>query len=89
MEFFNGCIKMILHLPVFTIKTMLMLPRKIINRFIILSFFALVGYCLATAIAVKSVIGIVLAIVSLAAAIVFLYILLQEQKPVESDEITS
>ncbi|MEO6612197.1 MAG: hypothetical protein ABIT05_01700 [Chitinophagaceae bacterium] len=52
-----------------------MLSRQTLNRVIILVFMALVGFCLAKAIYNNSFMGIVLALVSLGAAIYFLYIL--------------
>ncbi|MBS1575306.1 MAG: hypothetical protein JST09_08385 [Bacteroidetes bacterium] len=63
-----------------------MISRKFFNRIIILSFFVLIGYCLATSIAVKSIIGIFLAIVSLGAGIVFLYLLAKQQQEPETEE---
>ena len=63
-----------------------MISRKLINRIIILSFFVLVGYGLATSIAVKSVLGIILALVSLGAGIRFLYLLAAQQQESESQE---
>lgn len=49
--------------------------RTIINRLIILGFMGSIGFCLARAIYFKSVLGIILALVSLAASVWFLYIL--------------
>ena len=63
-----------------------MISRKTINRIIILSFFVLIGYCLATSIAVKSVIGIILATVSLGAGVTFLYLLAKQQQEPETEE---
>lgn len=63
-----------------------MISRKFINRIIILSFFVLIGYCLATSIAVRSGIGIFLAAVSLGAGIVFLYLLAKQQQEAEAEE---
>jgi len=63
-----------------------MISRKFINRIVILSFFVLIGYCLATSIAVKSGIGIFLAIVSLGAGVVFLYLLAKQQQEQEAEE---
>ena len=51
-----------------------MITRSFLNRIIILGFMALVGFSLAKAIYHKSVMGIILAIVSLGAAITFLYL---------------
>ena len=63
-----------------------MISRKIINRVIILAFFVLIGYCLATSIAVKSIIGIVLAAISMGAGVIFLYLLAKQQQEVETEE---
>jgi membrane associated rhomboid family serine protease len=63
-----------------------MISRKFINRIVILSFFVLIGYCLATSIAVRSGIGIFLAIVSLGAGVVFLYLLAKQQQEQEAEE---
>jgi hypothetical protein len=63
-----------------------MISRKIINRVIILAFFVLIGYCLATSIAVRSVLGIILAAISMGAGIVFLYLLAGQQQENEAEE---
>jgi len=63
-----------------------MISRRIINRLIILSFFVLIGYCLATSIAVRSGIGIFLAVVSLGAGVIFLYLLAKNQQEAETEE---
>jgi hypothetical protein len=70
----------------FTFKTTLMISRKIINRLIILAFFVLIGYCLATSIAVRSGIGIFLAIVSLGAGVTCLYLLAKRQQEADAEE---
>jgi hypothetical protein len=70
----------------FTSKTTLMISGRIINRLIILSFFVLIGYCLATSIAVRSGIGILLALVSLGAGVTFLYLLGKKQDQPETEE---
>ena len=67
-------------------KTTLMISRKIINRVIILAFFVLIGYCLATSIAVKSIIGIVLATISMGAGVTFLYLLAKQQQKLLNQE---
>ena len=51
-----------------------MLARTFLNRFIILAFLILVGWCLARGIYYRSVIGIILALTSLGAAIYCLYL---------------
>lgn len=72
-----------------------MIPKKILNRAIILGFMCLVGYCLAKAIYTGSVMGILLALVSLGAGIYFLYIvakaredMLARQSGGETEEAT-
>ena len=57
--------------------------RAFLNRFIILGFMGLVGFCLAKAISTGSFIGILLAIVSLGAGIYFLYILAKAKSEME------
>ena len=51
-----------------------MLSRSNLNRIIIFGFLVLVGFCLAKAISKQSTLGIILALVSLAAVITFLCI---------------
>jgi len=46
-----------------------------ISRLLIIIFFALISYGLTGSIAVKSTMGIILAIISLGAAVVFVYLL--------------
>jgi len=61
-------------------------PLLIISRLLIIVFFGLISYGLTGSIAVKSTIGIILAIVSLGAAIVFVYLLPKlYQQPNEED----
>lgn len=52
-----------------------MIRRTLVNRLIFLVFMVLVGYSLAKAIQTQSVMGILLSVVSLAAAVYFLYLL--------------
>lgn len=63
-----------------------MLSRQTINRSIILAFMILVGFCFAKAINSGSVMGIILACVSLGAGIYFMYILAQAKKELEEAE---
>jgi general stress protein CsbA len=63
-----------------------MLSRQTINRLVIISFMVLVGYCLAKAIYHSSVMGIILALVSLSAGIYFLYILAKAKEEMEAEE---
>jgi hypothetical protein len=89
MERIYSCIPNVVPQPQnhsFTSKTTRMISRKIINRLIILSFFVLIGYCLATSIAVKSGLGIFLALISLGAGITFLYLLGKKQQEAETEE---
>ena len=65
-----------------------MISRQSINRIIILSFMALVGFCLAKAIYYSSVMGIILALVSLLAGVYFLYILAKAKEELETEEVT-
>ena len=60
--------------------------RQILNRIIILGFMAGVGFALAMAIYYKSFMGIALALISLGAAIYFLYILAKAKKELEEAE---
>lgn len=62
-----------------------MLSRPTLNRIIILSFMALIGYCLAKAIYHGSFMGIVLAMVSLGASIYFLYTLAKAKEEMEME----
>jgi hypothetical protein len=67
-------------------KNRLMNPLLIISRLLIIVFFGLISYGLTGSIAVKSTMGIILAIISLGAAIVFLYLLPKlYQQPNEED----
>ena len=64
-------------------KNQHMLARTFLNRLIILAFLILVGWCLARGIYYRSVIGTILALTSLGAAIYCLYLvgkLKQEQQ---------
>jgi uncharacterized membrane protein YhfC len=63
-----------------------MISRETINRIIIIGFMGLIGFCLAKAIYHKSFMGIMLAIISLGAAIYFLYILVKAGQELEADE---
>lgn len=63
-----------------------MIHRPILNRLIILSFMIIVGFCLARGIYYQSVMGIILAIVSLGAGIYFLYLLQKAKREMESAE---
>lgn len=60
-----------------------MLSRSLLNRIIILVFMVIVGFNLAKGFYYKSVVGIILAIVSLVAAIVFLYLLAKAKEDME------
>ena len=63
-----------------------MISRESINRLIIIGFMILVGFCLAKAIYYKSVMGIILALTSLAAGIYFLYILAKAKEEMETQK---
>ena len=60
----------------------------LISRLLVIIFFALISYGLTGSIAVRSVLGIILAIISLGAAVVFLYLLpkLYQQSNEEEDQ---
>ena len=71
------------------LKNRLMLSRSTLNRIIIIGFMIfLVGFCLAKAIYHKSFMGILLALVSLGAAVYFLYVLAKAREEMESEEVT-
>ncbi len=70
----------------FITKIQLMLSRSVINRLLILGFMVLVGFCLAKGIYYKSVIGIILAIVSLGAGVYFLYLLAKAKEEMQKEE---
>ena len=72
------------HILIF--KTTLMISRKFFNRAIIILFFVLTGYCLANSLAVRSIIGIVLAAISMGAGITFLYLLAKQQEETDPEE---
>jgi hypothetical protein len=63
-----------------------MISRESINRIIIIGFMILVGFCLAKAIYHQSVMGIILALTSLAAGIYFLYILAKAKEEMEAEK---
>jgi Ca2+/Na+ antiporter len=69
-----------------TPKNRLMISRHHLNRIIIISFMVLIGFSLAKAIYHKSFMGITLALVSLSAAIYFLYILAKAKEEMEAEE---
>jgi uncharacterized membrane protein len=59
-----------------------------ISRFLVIVVFALISYSLTGSIAVRSTMGIILAIVSLGATAVFLYLLPKlYQRPNEEDSL--
>ena len=64
-----------------------MISRQFLNRFIILLFLALIGFCLARSIYYGSVMGVILALTSLGASIYFLYLLAKaKEENVETEE---
>ena len=75
--------------PLFLTKNQLMLSRTILNRVIILGFMVLVGWCLARGIYYRSVMGIILALTSLGAAIYFLYLLAKMKEELQQQEETA
>jgi hypothetical protein len=72
----------------FGIKPPLMNSRTIINRSIILSVFVIAGYLLARSFYYGSFIGIVLALVAIAAWSVFLYKLNKMQTENDTEEVS-
>jgi hypothetical protein len=73
--------------PLLSPKTWLMSSRQIINRSIIIGFMILIGFALAKAINNGSFMGILLALVSLGAAVYFLYIVAKAQQEMEEEKI--
>jgi len=73
------------NLPTPGIKSKLMNSRTLLNRMIILGFMVLVGYCLARSIYYQSVIGTVLAIVSLGSGLYFLNLLAKANQQTEKE----
>jgi len=69
------------------IKTSFMNSRTIINRTIILSVFVIAGYLLARSFYYGSFIGIILAIVAIAAWAMFLYKLNKIQSANDAEEV--
>lgn len=63
-----------------------MLSRTTLNKIIIISFMMLIGFSLAKAIYHKSFMGITLALVSLVAAIYFLYVLAKAKEEMEAEK---
>jgi hypothetical protein len=63
-----------------------MISRNFLNRTIILVFMALVGLGFAKSIQHGSIIGFILAMASLGAAIYFLYLLAKAKEETESEE---
>lgn len=63
-----------------------MISRTVLNRIIILVFMALIGYSIAKSIQHGSVIGFILALASLVAAIYFLYLLAKAKEEIDKEE---
>jgi hypothetical protein len=63
-----------------------MTSKTFINRLIILGFMGLVGFCLAKSISAGSVMGIILALISLGAGIYFLFILAKANEEMRSEK---
>lgn len=75
-----NCIQVLIHLLPHP-KNRLMNLHIIISRLVIIAFFTLISYGLSSSIAAGSVMGIILAIISLSAAIMFLYLLPKLNQP--------
>ncbi len=65
-----------------------MISRPTLNKIIIIAFMVLIGFSLAKAIYHKSFMGITLALVSLGAAVYFLYVLAKAKEEMEAEETT-
>ncbi|MDZ4794013.1 MAG: hypothetical protein SGI83_07015 [Bacteroidota bacterium] len=65
-----------------------MISRTTLNKIIIISFMVLIGFSLAKAIYHKSFMGIALALVSLGAALYFLYVLAKAKEEMEAEKTT-
>lgn len=63
-----------------------MLSRHQLNRILVIGFMVLVGYALAKAIYHNSIMGIILALTSLAAGVYFLYLLVKAKEELEAQE---
>lgn len=60
---------------------------QLLNRFLILGFMIIVGFCLARGIYYRSIMGIILALVSLGAGVYFLHLLAKAKRELETEEI--
>ena len=80
----------ILFLPnrIPSLKTTLMFSHTFVNRLLIISFMVLVGFSIAKSIQASSVLGLILAIISLGAGIYFIYLLQQLKAGREQEETT-
>ena len=63
-----------------------MISRTVINRFLILVFMALIGLSVAKSIQYGSAIGFILALISLVAAIYFLFLLAKSREENKKEE---
>lgn len=62
--------------------------RTFLNRLIILGFMVLVGFSLAKSIQANSMMGLILALISLGSGIYFLYLLAKAKEEAEHEETT-
>ena len=62
-----------------------MIHKPALTRLLILGFMILVGFCLARGIYYQSLMGIVLAVVSLCAGVYFLYLLARARQDMEEE----
>ena len=62
-----------------------MIYRTFLNRVIVLGFLVLVGFGLARSIQYRSMLGIILALISLGAAIYFFYLLAKAQQETQAE----
>jgi hypothetical protein len=62
-----------------------MIYRTFISRLLIFGFLIGIGFCLARSVQYKSMLGVILALVSLGATIYFLYLLKMAQQEAETE----
>lgn len=73
-------------LHILNLKSRFMTYRTILNRAIILGFLVGVGFMLAKSIQYKNMLGVILALISLGAAVYFLYLLAKAQQEITEAE---
>ena len=73
-------------LHILNLKSRLMTYRKFLNRVIILGFLVGVGFMLAKSIQYRNMLGVILALISLGAAVYFFYLLAKAQQEIAEAE---